>query len=458
MSFFYIWSQVALFEVTEFKPDMETDSRLNMLLADVFYKFTLGVASRTQPLRGGALGAGAIAVGANVGPASVSPTGGPSVVPGAPAQYGGRGAPSQSAVNLKLPQGSRYAPSRDPAMILQQQLQAQQAQQHQPAVPGRIPYTSQQLQVQQQQQLMMSRATQQAQQAQQQGQYQRPFAGANDGSFGGAQGGMRAQQGSQARLGASQHAYFAQDDTLSVSSGGTGTGPSDYSLASGLQGMQVSPPSPAMSHSESLQRGQGSRPQPIITQHGSSSNLDSGALFSPPDTQNSGSTQGAFFRPSSMLNPGAATFQSDSNKWANYSANAASQNTPTSGGTQATSVPFVPSADWGAAQADSARYSVFTNSTSSLTLGAHSAPTSVVSTPHGHNAHAAASMFPSHYSAHGSVHNNGIHAGNNSNSFRGGLGDLSSPFDDAMDKLIGVTNIGHIPSFDDPLDPQYQED
>lgn len=48
--------------MTEFRPDQESDSRLNLFLADAFYKFALGVASRTQAPRGGVQGAGASAV------------------------------------------------------------------------------------------------------------------------------------------------------------------------------------------------------------------------------------------------------------------------------------------------------------------------------------------------------------------------------------------------------------
>jgi hypothetical protein len=460
-----------MFEVTEFKPDAETDSRVNMFLADIFYKFALGVASRTQQLRGGALGAGAVALATGVsGLAIATPGAAPVILPGgAQAQYGNRTPTGAAAAANKrvayVPENtnSRYNPARDPAVILQQQQMQQQhlmQQQNQGTVPGRTPYTPQQLQVQQQQmlqqqqQLLQNRASQGPQGFQQQAPQQRGGPHGPGASYAGAadQGPNRgAPQAQQQRGGA---------HTQSPNLGGMSYPVDDSFLASSdASGMQWLQPQQGQSHggfqgnarqsgafgtgddNTAARPGTHGRPTPILTQTASTGTMGSGA-----DGQ-FGQGQGqSFQRPptgSSFLNPGAPTFHTDNNKWNSNFGNSASFGTPKSA---QTAVPSFPSNEWlntGVGAGDSGRFSALSSSSSGLTL--HLPSMSSGSQQSG-SAHLGAGLFSS-----GSLAPGG--------SFRmGGSLEMSHTYDDAMDKLIGVTNIGHIPSFDDPLDPQYQED
>lgn len=195
-------------------------------------------------------------------------------------------------------------------------------------------------------------------------------------------------------------------------------------------------------NSNAARQGNHGRPPPILTQAGSSASMGSGG-----DGQFGQGPGQSFQRPptgSSFLNPGAATFQSDNSKWgSNNFGHSASFGTPTSAHT---AVPSFPSNEWlntGVGAGDSGRFSALSSSSSGLTLH-------LPSMSSGSQQSAGASLGAAGLFSSGSIAPN--------NSFRtGGPLELSG-YDDAMDKLIGVTNIGHIPSFDDPLDPQYQED
>lgn len=544
---------MALFELTEFRPEADSDSRLNAFLADVFYKFSLGVATRTQQVRGGALGAGAAALTNGVSAINLAGTGTPVVIPAASVPYG-RAAGVTAAGPAKRPLmpgaapyvpengGSRYQPSRDPAVILQQQQQQQQLlYQQQQATLGRGPYTPQQLQVQQQQQLQMQQSAQQQQQqnrAQQSQQQNRvataPFPVISEGVLNNHNGGRMPQQqpppqqramNGNAPGGAS---YFGgrDDDNVSVASS------NDYNNLHLMQ-QQASRMHPTTNQGQGNNYGaQGSYIEDDASSYGGSivsrnsilnkpnnvaspqsnflglnqgganqglnSNADQGMFLAQQQqaqqtqqraglglglgqglglqivglsgynssTSNQQQQQGA--PPSGGLN---SNFPSDYNPNKQWAAFGSVSLTPTSIASQVTAnAPYLyPHGDWGA-HSESRLSMISAGSTHTLPIPGMSSQNNGQGQNQGQGqvANRAASlneqsfgslMAPQqqlqHFHHTSSLFSN--NTGSSSSSHRGGL-DFSSPYDDPMDKLIGVTNIGHIPSFDDPQHPSYQDD
>ena len=455
-----------MFELTEFRPDLDSDSRLNMLLTDVYYKFALGVASRTQTLAGGALGAGAVALSTSLGStptsaATVLSTGNSSAsyqrTPTAAVgkRIGMQYAPADNNSNNK------YTPARDPAFILQQQQQQQMQQQQQQQqmqqqqmLAGRSmhhPLQQQQMQLQQQQQQMSASGRSNA-----------PGIPINTSSFEGFNTNRSAQQHQQLLQQQQQQqrgygnisqpgsGYFnmgpRDEDCLSVASSNN-----EIDLALKLSNTSLHQRSlyndDSATHSVALGapltsprlQGLANRPNPIVTSTSSQFSMSSSSgteglyPLQQPQQQQQRPYSGSF------LNPAAATFQSDNSngpgKWAGYAVNSTSVGTPnTSVGTF--------SNDWG--QRDS-RLSNLSCSTASLNL--HNNSTSMPLSAR--SQHSLSGLFSAPDSTPSS-----------SSQRSSGLPDLTatSEYNDAMDKLIGVTNIGHFPSFDDPLDPQYHDD
>ena len=351
---------------------------------------------------------------------------------------------------------NKYTPARDPAFILQQQQQQQMQQQ-------------QQLQMQQQQQLLAGRSMhhplqQQQMQLQQQmsasGRSNAPGIPINTSSFEGFNTNRSAQQHQQLLQQQQQQqrgygnisqpgsGYFnmgpRDEDCLSVASSNN-----EIDLALKLSNTSLHQRSlyndDSATHSVALGapltsprlQGLANRPNPIVTSTSSQFRMSSTGgiegLYPPPQQQQQRPYSGSF------LNPAAATFQSDNSngpgKWAGYAVNSTSVGTPnTSVGTF--------SNDWG--QRDS-RLSNLSCSTASLNL--HNNSTSMPLSAR--SQHSLSGLFSAPDSTPSS-----------SSQRSSGLPDLTATaeYNDAMDKLIGVTNIGHFPSFDDPLDPQYHDD
>ena len=465
--------QVALFELTEFRPDVDSDSRLNMFLADVFYKFTLGVASRSQPVRGGVLGSGASAVMAASAQQSAANgvnngNAGNNLIP----QYNrpaGALPPNKSNGTGRIavpyvPESTipRYTPSRDPAVILQQQQAAQALQQaQQQAQLGRGPYTPQQLQVQQQQMLH-------AQNARAARGMLTPFPtipenaavnslGNNNNNsnanaphrpqlkhFGSGGGGA----GSPFTL----HEQSQQDDAHlahsnanpSPSSNSNGIGAYEHadlraqrnslgSYADVIDDATL----PAAYGSALLSRSGNSATARQASQSftegmypNNNNNNNNNNMRNNSNNANNNNTNSHYQSSSpnqqhANININALNNLNNLNISPFYPPSHYTGATPTS---NSSTLPYTASSDW--LNPNLSRMSSHSTSTMSM-LGAF-------------------------HSTSSNLHTNSF--SNSSHNLNNASFSLSTNYDDSMDKLIGVTNIGLVPAFDDPQDPLYHED
>lgn len=415
--------------MTEFRPDVENESRLNMFLADVFYKFTLGVASRSQPVRGGVLGAGAAAVLSNPAQNGIANNTGA----GLNAQYNRPAAVTNAALNKNnriavpyVPDAAapRYTPSRDPAVILQQQQAAQQAQLLQQAQLGRGPYTPQQLQVQQQ----LMHAQQLQARSSQRGmtpfptipenasvnahrpqlkhfssgspfslhdqQDEQPQQQSNNGYEAHLSPDLRAQRNS---LGS----YADVDDTATLPQYGSALLSRNGNSATARQASQ--------SFTEGM----------YPNSYNNGNNLRNGSSNNHYQQQSSPVQAASALQGMSSLSIAPSPWMHPPSSY--------NGSTPNGNGHNSSS------GDW----LNPGNLSRLSSSHSTSTM----------------------SMLGAFHSTSSHVHTNSFN--NSSNS----LGNSSflvpgggSGYDDSMDKLIGVTNIGLVPAFDDPQDPLYSED
>ena len=438
--------------MTEFRPDQESESRLNLFLADVFYKFTLGVASRTQAPRGGVQGTGAAAVLSGNAQAAVTNVGAAMAASSPPVPPHYTRSPNAALQNASLTKNNAriavpYVPSRDSPLQQQQQ-------------QGRgIVFTPQQ---QLQQSQLSARPV-----VQQRG--MNPFptipenatVNMNNGAHRSvlknypAHNGSFSQHEEDAMLN-DHHHHHAHGQALGHGNGHGQTRHGSYDV----DDSSLSTPLFGRSNSNNPNSGVASRQTSQQSNfndsmYNVSASQANSVRSSNPTNNNNNINNNAHHNSNPYhqhgMQPMNNSFTNNNNSLnstlglsnSNIShANAAWMSAPqghhaaahTPSSLVTASQAYTPSSDW-------------LNPNLSSRLSSHSTSTM--------------SMLSNFRSTSSNLHvNTPSHSLSNLNSLGNSsfLLSGSSNYDDPMDKLIGVTNIGLVPAFDDPHDPLYGED
>ena len=438
--------------MTEFRPDQESESRLNLFLADVFYKFTLGVASRTQAPRGGVQGTGAAAVLSGNAQAAVTNVGAAMAASSPPVPPHYTRSPNAALQNASLTKNNAriavpYVPSRDSPLQQQQQ-------------QGRgIVFTPQQ---QLQQSQLSARPV-----VQQRG--MNPFptipenatVNMNNGAHRSvlknypAHNGSFSQHEEDAMLN-DHHHHHAHGQALGHGNGHGQTRHGSYDVDdsslstplfgrsnsnnpnSGVASRQTSPQS---NFNDSMYNVSASQANSVrssnTTTNNNNINNNAHHYSNPYHQHGMQPMNNSFTNNNNSLNSTLGLSNSNTSHtnaaWMSApQGHHAAAHTPSSLGTA--SQAYTPSSDW-------------LNPNLSSRLSSHSTSTM--------------SMLSNFRSTSSNLHvNTPSHSLSNLNSLGNSsfLLSGSSNYDDPMDKLIGVTNIGLVPAFDDPHDPLYGED